>query len=82
MTLNAIFPILTKEESALPFYVKSIGTSDNQEPINRSLGYLDYHWLHCIKGSGKLIVQNKEYIINENMGFFLYPGIYPMNTIL
>lgn len=75
MTLKALFPLLTKEESGLPFYVKSIGISDNQEPISRSLGYSDYHWLHCIKGSGKLIVEHKEYIINENMGFFLYPGI-------
>lgn len=72
---NPVFLLVTDNESKLPFYLKSIGANKHQEYISRPAGYPDYHWLHCTKGKGKLIIENNEYIINENMGFFLHPRI-------
>lgn len=72
---KALFPLITEEESSLPFYVKSVGGRQNQEHVFRPDGYSDYHWLHCVKGRGKLIIAGNEYMISESMGFFFCPGI-------
>lgn len=72
---KALFPLITSEESKLPFLVKSIGAMENQEHVFRPEGYPDYHWLHCVKGKGKLMISNHEYTISENSGFFFFPGI-------
>jgi AraC family transcriptional regulator, arabinose operon regulatory protein len=70
-----LFPLITEEEKKLPFIVMSVGVRENQEHIIRPEGYPQYHWLHCSKGSGRLLIGNKEFSISENMGFFFYPGI-------
>lgn len=72
---KSIFPLITEDESKLPFYVKSVGISENQEHMQRLDGYPDYHWLHCVKGKGKLLISGNEYVIAENMGFFFYPSV-------
>jgi AraC family transcriptional regulator, arabinose operon regulatory protein len=70
-----LFPVLTEEDKKLPFYVKSIGIRKNQERITRPEGYPDFHWLHCSKGKGMLIIQGKEYFLGPDSGFFAYPVI-------
>jgi AraC family transcriptional regulator, arabinose operon regulatory protein len=72
---NSVFPIITEEESRLPFYVKSIGLRENQEYIFRPSGYTEYHWLHSARGKGKLLLHGREHMISEGMGFFFHPGI-------
>ena len=69
------FPLITEEELKLPLYLKSIGMWDNQEHVNRPQGYMNFQWLHCVNGKGELIIEGKEYILAEGMGFFFHPGI-------
>ena len=58
----------------MPFYVKLVGGHNNQNQVQRPNGYPDYQWLHCIKGSGKLLLDGKEFIISKNTGFYLSPN--------
>ena len=61
------------DEKKLPFYVKLVGRNDSQEHITRINGYPVHQWIHCVKGKGKLLVDNKEFIISKNSGFYLPP---------
>ena len=70
-----VFPMITEEESRLPLYLAGIGADGDQKRILRTEGYPEYHWLHGVRGKGKLIIQGSEYIISENMGFFFYPSV-------
>ena len=72
---DAVFLMVTEEESKLPFILKSIGSRANQEHIFRPDGYPDFHWLHCTSGTGMLVIDNKEYLIQPNTGFFFFPGV-------
>jgi AraC family transcriptional regulator, arabinose operon regulatory protein len=72
---SSVFPMITGDEGKLPFVLKSIGVRKKQENISRPDGYPDFHWLHTVKGSGKLHIGGKEYNLSENTGFFCYPGI-------
>jgi len=58
----------------LPFYVKLVGGHNNQNQVLRPNGYPDYQWFHCVKGSGKLLIDGKEFIISKNTGFYLSPN--------
>lgn len=58
----------------MPFYVKLIGGHNNQNHIIRPKGYPDYQWLQCTKGSGKLLIDGKEFFISKNTGFYLSPN--------
>lgn len=69
------FPIITDEATKLPFYLKGIGIQGDQEHIIRPHGHPNFHWIHVTKGKGCLLVNGKRYIISENMGFFILPGI-------
>lgn len=73
--MKVVMPLITEEESRLPFYVTTIGARENQEELNRPSGYPDYHWIHCIKGKGKLYIENSEFVISEGMSFFFRPRI-------
>jgi AraC-like DNA-binding protein len=75
MKISTVWPIITENESSLPFILTSIGISDNQEHVLRNFGHIDYHWLHCTKGKGKLIIEEKEFVIGPNDGFFFFPGV-------
>lgn len=70
-----LFPMITDEEKRLPFVITSIGIRDNQEHITRPEGYGCYHWIHCSKGAGLLLIDGKEFVIQEDMGFFFEKGI-------
>ena len=48
---------------------------DRQCEMNRLQGYPDYHWMHCSHGSGKLVIQDNEYIISKGMGFLMAPYV-------
>lgn len=72
---NIFFPIITEEEAKLPFYLKGIGIQGTQEHILRPQGTPDFHWIHTAKGKGILHLNDKEYTISENMGFFLFPEV-------
>lgn len=69
------FPIVTEEERGLPFYVKSVGIQKDQEDVFRPKGYPDFHWIHVIKGKGRVTINGMEMVVSENMGFFLLPGV-------
>jgi YesN/AraC family two-component response regulator len=69
------FPILTNEDKKLPFYIKSIGMHYNQDHILRTKGTDDYHYIQSCKGTGKLIIGGKKYLIKENTAFIFDPYI-------
>lgn len=69
-----VFPMIT-EEASLPFYVTGAGGLENQTPITRPNGYYDFQWLHCIRGKGILHIDEKEFILSKNSGFFMYPDV-------
>lgn len=71
---NYLFALIT-EEDKLPYYVKGVGGLRNQDHIERPNGYTDYQWIHCVRGAGKLLIDNKEYIVHKNIGFLLFPGV-------
>lgn len=73
--MEMIFPLITEEEVQLPFYLTSIGSMRNQDHTQRPEGYPNYHWLHCMKGKGVLLIGGNEYTIPENTGFFFRPGV-------
>jgi AraC family transcriptional regulator of arabinose operon len=70
-----IFPLITEEESRLPFYLTSIGSLENQHDVNRPDGYNSYHWLHCTSGSGRLSAAGRDYAVEGGTGFLLFPGV-------
>lgn len=70
-----IFSVLTEQEKLLPFYIKGIGTQEEQEHIDRPDGYYSYQWIYCSEGSGVLLVEGNEHIIREGTGFYLIPGL-------
>ena len=73
--IRTIFPMSTEYDSNLPLVVKGIGVQNNQEHISRPFGFPYYHWAHCTKGEGNLIIGGNTYKISEGMGFFFQPGI-------
>ena len=80
---NSIYHV-SLEANDLPFNVRLIGSSADQGKIQRLSGFPYYQWIHCVNGSGKLVLEGKEYIISSGMGFFLakdYPHEYfPLDT--
>lgn len=70
-----VFPIITENDSKLPFYIKSVGVRDQQEHMIRPSGHPEYHYLHCSSGEGKLIINNEEFILSPGSGFFSEPNI-------
>ena len=75
MRISTVWPVITENELKLPFILTSIGKRDNQEHMLRLSGHEDYHWLHCTKGKGKLLIEGKELMIGPKDGFFFFPHI-------
>jgi len=73
--MNNYFFALITEENKLPYYVKGVGGLENQDHIERVNGYTDYQWIHCVRGTGRLLVDGREYTIGKNSGFLMAPGI-------
>lgn len=70
-----LFPIATKKDKELPFYINSIGQFDNQHYMLRASGSDEYHYIHTFSGKGNLIIENKKFIIKKDMGFISDPHI-------
>lgn len=73
--MKTYFIVNTSLEKGLPIYLKSVGEHDYQEHVIRKSGHPDYHYLHTIEGSGYLVVNNQEFIIDEATAFFLAPNV-------
>lgn len=72
---HSIYPIGGAERE-LPFYIYGIGFNDWQYDAIRKDGYICHQIIYCIEGKGRLIINNKEYIITPGMGFYL-PANFP-----
>lgn len=72
---NMIFPIITEETLRLPFYVTGVGSLTNQHPVLRPHGLPNYQILYITSGNGHLRIDNEEFDITANMGFFFEPGV-------
>lgn len=70
-----IFSIITKEEEKLPFYITSIGANENQHHVQRTEGYPNYHLLYTTAGKGRLLIDGRDFSIDEYSGFFFHPGL-------
>lgn len=70
-----VFPIISENDSKLPFYIKSVGIQDEQEQIRRPGGHPEFHYLHTCSGEGKLVIDGKEFTLKPGSGFFFKPEI-------
>lgn len=61
--------------SELPVYVCGIGIRQPEEPVKRNDSYAFYQLLHCIKGVGKVVADNKKYNVSGGTIMFI-----PKNT--
>ena len=73
--MDTIYPVITKADTALPFYVTGVGCQSNQEYISRPLGFNHYQWAYCRSGKGIFEIEGTEWIISEKCGFFFRPGV-------
>lgn len=64
-----------QKDRTLPLYVDSVGYNWNQEQIFRPNGYPYVHWLHTQEGSGKIEIDNKEFILHCNSGILINPHV-------
>lgn len=78
-----MYPLVTKADRMLPFYIESIGDKLEQNHIIRPEGYPHYHWLHCVHGSGRFLIGGSEFLIDEGMAFLFNPHVsheyYPVD---
>ena len=58
-----------------PFIFDTIGNHWEQDAITRPQGFPLYHYLQSEKGTGKLEIEGKKYILNEGEGFLIAPNI-------
>lgn len=58
-----------------PFMFESVGNQWHQTDVTRPLGYPYYHYLQTEKGAGRVEVQGKQYLLNEQEGILLAPSI-------
>ncbi len=70
-----IFPIVTEEVLKLPFYITGVGSLSNQHLAIRPEGLLSYQFLYTTAGKGHLRIDNKDFNITANMGFYFKPGV-------
>lgn len=73
MQAKNYFAIITPEVKALPFYVTSIGITQNETEIIRKNGMEDYQLLYCAGGEGRVLISGKEKATGKGTGFFLPP---------
>lgn len=74
METKNYFAIITSEEKSLPFYVATIGITENEIKMIRKNGIEDYQILYCADGEGCVLIDGKENPIKKGMGFFLPPN--------
>lgn len=59
---------------SLPIALDGLGISHLQESILRPNGIPPHQWVQGVSGRGKLILENKSYIVEEGSGIFLPAG--------
>lgn len=62
-------------DTSLPLAIETIGHDWEQEPVERSVGYHYYHWLQTSQGSGKVVIQKQEFILEPGMGILIFPFV-------
>ncbi|WP_028504582.1 helix-turn-helix domain-containing protein [Ruminococcus sp. FC2018] len=60
--------------SELPVYVCGIGIRQPENPVKRNNAYGFHQLLHCIKGEGKVITENKKYNLSGGTIMFIPKG--------
>ncbi len=80
--MERIFSLITERDRALPIYVTGVGFEHYQDHVTRRNGFPNYHLAICEQGTGKLLINNREYVIDKNTAFFFYPNVpheyYPL----
>ena len=80
--MERIFSLLTERDMSLPLYVTGIGYEHYQDHVTRKDGFPNYHLAICEQGAGKLLINNREYLIERKTAFLFYPNIpheyYPL----
>lgn len=78
---NVFLPSITNE--ALPFYPVAVGELEEEQHVKRGGNYLGHHLMLSKKGRGKLVLDGREYIIEENSLFFIHESkehsYYPLS---
>ncbi len=59
----------------LPLALDGFGIGHLQEPIDRPDGMDFWQWIQCTKGSGRLFVGDKTYLVTPGSGMLLPPGV-------
>lgn len=72
--LKAVYPVLGKQ-TVLPFYVSGIGVCEPEYDVSRPQGLVSHQFLITTYGCGKLIAEDKEYILKEGNIFYLPPAL-------
>lgn len=75
MEATAFYPVQTKREKELPFYITSIGTTPKEERIYRPMGSDSYQILYTKKGSGIAKLYNEYVTLPEKSLLILPPNI-------
>ena len=78
---KTVFSVLNEKEAKFPYRVYGAGMDLNQKHLIRSKGFPALMWLQTRKGSGKIILGEKEYSLGVDQGFLIFPNdpheIYP-----
>lgn len=78
---NTVFSVLNEKEAKFPFRVYGAGLEINQKHLIRSKGFPAVLWIQTRKGSGKIILNDKEYSLGVDQGMLVFPDepheIYP-----
>ena len=72
MKITRYYPIVTKQDLELPFYVATIG-SHEQWAVNRPNGIEDHQLLYTESGVGCAIIDGKEYMLHPGTVLYLPP---------
>lgn len=67
--------MFTLGEYDLPLYMDSIGFNPDQESVDRSKGYPNFHWLQTIEGEGEFLLNGRRYSLPPGSGSMLFPGV-------
>lgn len=71
MTRQIFFPVITRTEKALPYYVCTIGVNHSQEAVFRKDGLPEYQLLFCRSGAGEAVLGGRRIELREGDIFFL-----------
>lgn len=79
--MDYIYPVIGKQQ-CFPFYLTGIGISEPEYHIVREKGLLSHQIMFTLKGAGKLLLEQEEYVLEEGSLFYIEPGVpheyYPL----